>query len=205
MAETKLPGCSFAYISHLVNLNFQILTPTPFGTELMLAIFWEETFFNNMFQTGSGNAVGFGQTEPAEFYRFDANGSLSQLAREKGYLVHNLPRRDGKKLTAPLDDFTSVKVACAFVRDLFERGVKSKRSILNAYGGVGFTGPQPEHLAKAGGREAIIQGMLNCEDALKAATTPDEILNALKKSRDFNQDDEFRKVLFPENPILEFE
>jgi hypothetical protein len=205
MAETKLPGRSFAYMANLLNVNFQVLTPTPFGTELMLAIFWEETLFNNIFQTGSGNGVGFGQAEPAEFYRFDANGSQSQLAREKGYLVHNLPPRNGKKLTAPLDDFTSVKVPCAFVRDLFERGIKSKQSILNAYGGVGFKGPQPAHLAKEGGREAIIQGMLNSESALKKAETPDEIMKALKLSRGFDHDDEFREILFPEYEVLEFD
>ncbi|MEZ5427754.1 MAG: hypothetical protein R2747_15905 [Pyrinomonadaceae bacterium] len=204
MAESKLPGRSFAYMANLLNLNFQVLGPTPVGTELMLAIFWEETFFNNILQTGSGNAVGFGQTEPYEFYRFDANGKLSQLAAAKGYLVQNLPPRNGKKLLGTLDDYTSVRVACAMVRDLFERGVRSKRSILNAYGGVGFKGPQPEHLAKEGGREAIIQGMLNCEDALKNATGQDDVINALKKARDFNQDDEFRKILFPNQEVLEY-
>lgn len=205
MAKVNLPGRSFAYMSNLISLNFQVLGPTPFETETMLAIFWEETFFNNIFQTEAGNGVGFGQAEPAEFYRFDANGSLSQMAKAKGYLVYNLPRRDGKKLTAPIDDYTSVRVPCAFVRDLYERGIKSKRSILNAYGGVGFTGKQPAHLAKPGGREAIIQGMLDCEAALKTATTQTDILQALKKSRDFNMDKEFSEILFPANEVLEFD
>lgn len=181
----------------LLNQNATILTPTPLTNETMLSIFWEETFFNNILQTGAGNAVGFGQTEPAEFYRFDANGSLSQLAKAKGYLVYNLPRRNGKVLLGTLDDYTAVRVACGFIRDLFERGVKSKQAILNAYAGVGFQGAQPDRLAKAGGRESIIQGMLNCESALKTATEPDEIMNALKLAREFNQDDEFRQILFP--------
>jgi hypothetical protein len=150
---TNLPGKSFAYMVELLNQNASILTPTPFTNETMLSIFWEETFFNNILQTGAGNAVGFGQTEPAEFYRFDANGSLSQMAKAKGYLVYNLPRRNGKVLLGTLDDLTAVRVACAFIRDLFERGVKSKQAILNAYAGVGFKGVQPAHLAKAGGRE----------------------------------------------------
>ena len=194
---TNLPGRSYAYMAGLVGQNASVLDPTQFTKETMLSIFWEETFFNNIVQTGAGHAVGFGQTEPAEFYRFDANGSLSQLAKTGGYLVYNLPRRNGKDLIGTLDDYTAVRVACALVRDLFERGVKSKRAILNAYGGVGFKGTQPAHLAKAGGREAIIQGMLNCESALLTATKPDEIINALKLARAFDQDAEFRKVLFP--------
>lgn len=196
MAAT-LPGKSYEYMVGLLNQNAAVIAPTPLINETMLSIFWEETFFNNILQTGAGHAVGFGQTEPAEFYRFDANGSLSQLAKKNGYLVYNLPRRNGKVLLGTLDDYTAVRVACAMVRDLFERGVKSKRAILNAYGGVGFKGTQPAHLAKAGGREGIIQGMLDCESTLLAATTPSEKMAALKKARDFNQDDDFRQILFP--------
>jgi len=196
---TNLPGKSYEYMVGLLNQNAGVLGPTPLSIETMLSIFWEETFFNNILQTGAGHAVGFGQTEPAEFYRFDANGSLSGLAKAKDYLVYNLPRRNGKVLLGTLDDYTAVRVACAMVRDLFERGVKSKRAILNAYGGVGFKGTQPAHLAKSGGREGIIQGMLDCESALVQASKPNEIMAALKKARDFNQDDDFRQILFPQN------
>jgi len=196
---TNLPGKSYEYMVGLLNQNAGVLGPTPLSIETMLSIFWEETFFNNILQTGAGHAVGFGQTEPAEFYRFDANGSLSGLAKAKDYLVYNLPRRNGKVLLGTLNDYTAVRVACAMVRDLFERGVKSKRAILNAYGGVGFKGTQPAHLAKSGGREGIIQGMLDCESALVQASKPNEIMAALKKARDFNQDDDFRQILFPQN------
>ena len=207
-----LPGRSLANMWHLLSLNYQVLGPTPVGTELMLAIFWEEgPFFNNVFQVGAGTAVGFGQVEPYEFYRMDAKGNLSQLAKAKHYLVHNLPRRIplGKRkarLSGALDDYTSVRVACAFVRDLFERGVRSKHSILKAYGGVGFKGPQPEKLAKKGGREAVISGWLQCEDALKAAhpaMEPNTVLAALKLAKAFKNDDEFRKRLFPGRVVLE--
>jgi hypothetical protein len=194
---SNLPGKSYAYMVDLLNQNAGVIGPTPLTNETMLSIFWEETFFNNILQTGAGNAVGFGQTEPAEFYRFDANGSLSQLAKANGYLVYNLPRRNGKTLLGVLDDYTAVRVACAMVRDHYERGVKSKHAIQNAYGGVGFKGAQPAHLAKTGGREAIIQGMLDCESALLNATKPDEIMSALKKARAFDQDDQFRSILFP--------
>lgn len=194
----NLPGKSYAYMVDLLNQNASVIAPTPLTNETMLSIFWEETFFNNILQTGAGHAVGFGQVEPAEFYRFDANGSLSQLAKTKGYLVYNLPRRNGKVLLGTLDDYTAVRVACGMVRDLYERGVKSKHAIMNAYGGVGFKGTQPAHLAKTGGREAIIQGMLDCEDALLKATNDNERMDALKKARAFDQDDQFRQVLFPQ-------
>lgn len=220
-----IPARAFRYMEHLLSLNFQVLGPTPIGQELMLAIFWEETIFNNIFQS-PGTAVGFGQTEPVEFYRFDVNGKHSQLAKQKGYLVHNLPKRiplppfkpggpPRARIATPLDDYTSVRTACAFVRDLWERGVKSKRGIVNAYGSVGFTGPQPAHLSKPGGRLSLVDGWLRCEKALEAANENgrkvetsetvyrDQVMNALKKARDFNQDDVFRKQLFPERVYME--
>ena len=53
---TNLPGRSFAYMAGLVSQNASVLDPTPFTKETMLAIFWEETFFNNIVQTGAGHA-----------------------------------------------------------------------------------------------------------------------------------------------------
>ncbi len=197
MAVGNLPGKSFAYMGGLIDQNASVFARTPFTKELFLSIFWEETFYNNIAQTGAGHAVGFGQVEPAEFYRFDANGSLSGAAQAGGYLVENLPRRNGKALLGTLDDYTAVRVSCALVRDMYERGIKSKQSLLNAYGGVGFKGPQAAHLAKPGGREAILQGMLDCERALKAATGPADVMSALKLAREFNQDDDFKNILFP--------
>ncbi|MEP7076994.1 MAG: hypothetical protein ABI878_14405 [Acidobacteriota bacterium] len=197
MALPTTPGKSYAFMVGLLNQYFSIMAPTPMTAYTMLAIFWEETMFNNIAQAESGTGVGFGQTEPFEFYRFDAKGSLSALAKKGNYLVDGLPRRNGKVLLGMLDDGQAVQVACALVRDLFERGIKSKQSIMNAYGGVGFTGPQPARFDAAGGRESVISGILNCEKALMAATTADEVLNALKIARPFNQDDVFKKILFP--------
>jgi hypothetical protein len=215
-----LPGRSFGYMWHLLGLNFQVLGPTPVSTELMLAIFWEESFFNNVFQAGAGTAVGFGQTEPYEFYRFDANGLTSpnpgiaaaaKYAKAKGYLVYGLPPviHLGKKrarLSAPVDDYTSVRIACAMVRDLYERGQRSKQAIAKGYGSVGYAGSdQPAHLAEPGGREKVVGGWFACEDALKreharssGAMDPDKVMAALKLAKDFNRDEEFRAILFAE-------
>ena len=197
MALPTTPGNSYAYMIGLLNQFVPIIMPTPMTAFTMLAIFWEETMFNNIAQAESGTGVGFGQTEPFEFYRFDAKGTLSGLARKGNYLVDGLPRRNGKVLIGRLDDKQAVQVACALVRDLFERGIKSKQSIMNAYGGVGFTGPQPARFDAAGGRESVISGILNCEKALMAATSPDEVLGALKIAREFNQDAAFKQILFP--------
>ena len=197
MALPTLPGKSYAYMVGLLNQFVSIIQPTPMTAFTMLAIFWEETMFNNIAQAESGTGVGFGQTEPFEFYRFDSKGTLCGLARKNNYLVDGLPRRNGKVLLGTLNDTQAVQVACALVRDLFERGVKSKQAIMNAYGGVGFTGPQPARFDKAGGREGVIGGILSCEQALMAAKSPDEIMSALKIAREFNQDSAFKAVLFP--------
>lgn len=201
MALPTLPGRSYAYMCGLLNQFVSVLTPTPITKFTMLSIFWEETMFNNILQDGAGTAVGFGQAEPYEFWRFDADGKLSDLARKNNYLVHGLPRRNGKVLLGQLNDPKAVEVACAMVRDLFERNQRTKKQIMYAYGGVGFKGTQPVRFQKTGGREAVIQGILDCESALGQAKTPDDILAALKKARAFNADDDFKRVLFPHTAV----
>lgn len=181
----------------LLNQNVTVIQPTPITSFTLLAVFWEETLFNNISQTESGSAVGFGQTEPAEFWRFDASSSTGAFAKQKGYAVEGLPKRNGRQLLGTLNDYQSVRVACGFVRDLFERGKKTKRSILNAYAGVGFTGEQPARLAAPGAREAVVQQFLDCEIALMKAQSIDDVMNALQIARAFNQVAEFRKILFP--------
>jgi hypothetical protein len=194
--EQKMPGKSYAEMILLLNANVSVIQPTPFTSFTMLSFFWEETFFNNISQIDSGTGVGFGQAEPAEFYRFDANGKLSALAKQKGYLVEGLPRVQGKKLLGTLNDHQSVRVACAYVRDLYEKGVKTKQGIMNAYGGVGFQGPQPAHM-KGGGREAILKGIADCELALWQAKSIDAIISALQLARPFDDVAGFRAKLFP--------
>jgi hypothetical protein len=213
MAVPTKPSCSFDYIWGLIQKNKNILTTTGISPGVVIAIFWEETLFNNIFQTAPGTAVGYGQTEPAEFYRFNANNlnsrnkafaDLAKNAQAKGYLVSGLPRviynPDGRVTCGgALSDDQSVQVALAMIRDLRERG-KDPQTILNSYAGVGFKGEQAAHLARPGGREAIIQGWRDCETKLEKAVPADDhdgILQALKLARPFNQDDVFRAALFP--------
>jgi hypothetical protein len=170
--------------------------------------------------------VGFGRTDAGEFHRFDPNDAGSQKAQAGGYLVYNLPPTTALRalipggsrratIHAPLNDYTAVRVACALVRDLYERGIRSKHHILRAYDGVGFEDPQPAHLARPGGREAAIQGWLHCEEALLAARPemePKTVLAALEKAKPFQlgspaerqqQQARFLKRLFPEYVLVE--
>lgn len=204
------PGCTFEYIWQLTQKNNQIIAPTPFSCELMIAIFWEESMFNNIAQVGSGTAVGYGQVEPAEFYRFNAKNlqspspamkAMAQEVQRKGYLVHGLPPmvKNGNKTTlnGSLTDEQAVQVAMALVRDMHERK-RSKKGILQGYAGVGFTGSQAEHL-KGNGRLKIIDGWLRCEAKLQGCSKSDAdaVMSALFEAKAFNQWDEFRKILFP--------
>jgi hypothetical protein len=206
----KQPGCSFDYLWNLVLKNNVMIAPTPFSPELMMAIFWEESLFNNTAQVGSGTAVGYGQVEPAEFYRFDAKKlnspspamkAMAQSVQAKGYLVHNLPpvAKNGNQtvLNGSLTDEQAVQVAMALVRDLHERG-RSKKGILQGYAGVGFTGPQADHL-KGDGRQKVIDGWLRCEAKLINAnkSDADAVMMALQEAKPFNAWQEFRAVLFP--------
>jgi hypothetical protein len=209
----KQPGCSFDYIWGLVDKNKSMLGAAGIGPEMVIAIFWEETLFNNIFQTTPGTAVGFGQTEPGEFYRFNADNinsrdkqiaNIARTAQSKGYAVAGLPRvirPPGKSpySSGPLTDVQSVQVALAVIRDLSERKM-SADGILKGYAGVGFKGEQGARLARPGGREAIIQGWRSCENQLQKAVPAKDragILQALKEARAFNQDDAFGKILFP--------
>ena len=58
----KLPGKSYDEMKALIIRNHGL--PYAFSYELLIAIFWEESFFNNLKQDG-GTAWGFGQVEPS--------------------------------------------------------------------------------------------------------------------------------------------
>lgn len=210
----KKPGCSFQYLWDLIVKNQSIIAPTPISCELIAAIFWEETLFNNIMQVESGSAVGFGQSEPAEFYKISSRGLTSKVplikkyaedAQQKGFLVYGLPPVNGRYASGPLSDEQAVQAPMALIRVLFEQG-KSKMGILGAYAGVGFVGEQPEHL-KGTGRQKIIQDWLRCEAKLTGAVQARDswaIFHALKEARGFNQDETFWSILFPNEPSYLF-
>src|SRR6187401_1229856 len=105
MAIPKVPGMSFIGMFTLLEQWRVPLLKPVFSTELLLAICWEESLFNNVKQDGDGTAVGFGQTEPSEFWKL-----RSSAAKDRGYFINNLPRANGKILTRQLTQFESVRV-----------------------------------------------------------------------------------------------
>lgn len=185
------PGRSFYHMWTLVGYFTHIIRPTAITRELLIGLMWEETKFNNGKQQGSGTAQGFGQTEPEGWVHINGDAktqyrdkgviALSKKARDLGYAVRGLPRTvswkadgTGRKITKATsdiaDDSRGCKLACCFVRHLYESGKHGKRSrsdILKSYGTVGYAGPQPAHLKAKGGRLGKISGWIRCEEALK--------------------------------------
>ncbi|MHA7777828.1 hypothetical protein [Roseibium sp. M-1] len=109
---SQLPGKSYDEMKALIIKNHGI--PYVFSWELLIAICWEESLFNNREQQG-GSAWGFGQVEPSEFYKFE-----TEEAKQRGYYVANLPRRiksgNSTKLLGQLTDDQSVQVVSAALR-----------------------------------------------------------------------------------------
>ncbi|MBN9673970.1 peptidoglycan-binding domain-containing protein [Roseibium aggregatum] len=190
----KLPGKSYDEMKALIGKNHGI--PYVFSWELLIAICWEESLFNNQEQE-KGTAWGFGQVEPSEFYKFE-----TQQARQNGYYVANLPPRTkvgtATKLQGKLTDDQSVQVVSAALRHNYYSRKHDKLDALYAYGGVYYKGPSP--LSKAD-RIKIIQGWLNCEKHLQffhQGYDRDEIIKGLNMARSFkSREAEFRPILFP--------
>jgi hypothetical protein len=196
MATGKKPGMSYEDMYALIR-DCQRPATSMFSVELLIAIFWEESLFNNVPQDG-GTAWGFGQTEPAEFYKVESPGPGPQnrddprttKPRHDGYEVMNIPRReytrqtvkvikkDGTteqatvwkaRLLESLKPEQSVQITFGLLRHYYDANYQNQRAALYAYGGVGYQGTDvAARLAKPGSREAIIQGWLDCEAHLLA-------------------------------------
>jgi hypothetical protein len=187
MPTGKLPGMSYEDMFELIRTSQKEPTKV-FSIELLIAIFWEESLFNNAEQE-QGTAWGFGQTEPAEFYKLELPQKAPDLA-DSSYGVLNIPPRvyekktiQQKKADGTVGDVTVTKVKLAPGRSLTpEQSVqissgllyhmfkytKSKQSALNAYAGVGYKGTDvPTKLATSSDREKIVQGWLDCEAYLQ--------------------------------------
>jgi hypothetical protein len=215
MAIPKVPGMSFiGMVTLLEQWRVPLLKPV-FSTELLLAIAWEETLFNNVKQDGGGTAVGFGQMEPSEFWKL-----RTSAAKDRGYFINNLPRANGKILTRQLTQFESVRVQSAMLCQLYIDLKNNAQAALEAYAGVPFSRElaakvakglvskadadkiDPPHL-KVAGRLAKIAGWRQCERILQHElpdTDPREkIKEALNASREFGGlESLFDPILFPE-------
>ena len=176
--KLKLPGMPYEDMYDLI-YQTRPQVASMFSIELFIAIFWEESLFNNVLQD-KGTAWGFGQVEPAELYKVErprpsGKGGYT-MAEEKGYVVEGLPPRQkvGKQtfLMGKLTPEQSVKITAGLLcHNFFLKG--SKINALYIYAGVGYSGEDvPERLAAAGSREALVAGWLECEAHLQRRWTP---------------------------------
>lgn len=122
----------------------------PFTPQVLMAIFWEETLFNNSRQVvsggGFGRGVGFGQVEKQELPKVS-----TQEALLKGYFVPGMT-----KTTTTLPDDTSVQVASCMLLHLFHQSKSNTREGKVAFAYRGYSGS----------RQAIIDRWVDCEKRL---------------------------------------
>ncbi len=181
----------------------------PFTPQLLMAIFWEESLFNNMRQVGRnggfGPAIGFGQVERQELDKLG-----TQKAQEKGYYVPGVNRT-----TTIVSDDISVQIASCMLLHLYHAS-----SATNSAGKVNFA-----LRGYSGNRQAIIDRWKACERRLlelpfslykiinyekPLLDFEDKVMDALTLSRPFNRNAnvqvnkngvrttvKFRQVLFP--------
>jgi hypothetical protein len=190
------PGKSFVQMFDLIYSN-NFARPT-FSDRLLIAIFWEETLFNNIFQIGGGTGVGFGQVEPAEFYKLKKYGVSLPPVRKEGWKTYS---------TRPLKDDESVKASAALLSHLHS-ALGSVQSALEGYAGVQWARDNPS-IAKptANERLTIIGGWKACALKLEPCrpfreptrAEENDILDALQMARGFAaRREEFRSLLFRE-------
>jgi hypothetical protein len=155
------PGKSFMDMLQLILKN-QRRPNDPFSPQLLMAIFWEETFFTNRKQVGGGTGIGFGQTEPAELPKL-----TTQRARDKGYELPGV-----SAATRELDEARAVAAPSCLLLHLFHAAPPTAttpearvRFALEGYGGVHFKGKSS--LTRED-RLRIIANWRKCEEKLKA-------------------------------------
>jgi len=174
----RLPGFSFRQMHGLVyDNNWQLYQ--IFTDELLIAIFWEETQFNNIPQSG-GTAVGLGQVEPSELWTLKKYGVQTNAAAILASPAH------------------AVQITSYYLRHLYESQQttwRSKSETLKRYAGY--------YWDKAAWRLMAITGWEACERALQQIPSdpwdyPDLVKSALSMARAFPKDDDrFHKALFP--------
>jgi hypothetical protein len=139
---------SYDSMRNLILDNISLLRDVAvFTPELLTAIFWEETNFQNIKQMGGGPAVGFGQVERDTIKM--VNKAFNMNFTPDGILG---------------DDNLSVQIA-SYTLSLLLRGTRSKMGALNGYAG-----------ASANPANAAIPGhWLRCESLLVAVHASDQI------------------------------
>jgi Transglycosylase SLT domain len=165
---SAIPGTDVGTMTDLINDNG---AQNPLITDqLLMAIFWEESLFNNIKQIG-GSAIGFGQMEPTELKRMNGAGNIQV---------------DVSRILA--DPATSVDATAQMLDALAWK--LGKTEALRGYAGYYFK----KDAAFRARRQLIITGWLSCENGLLEISqnvldlvdAPDATIEALKKARPFN-------------------
>jgi len=193
------PGKSFVKMFDLLYV-YNKYAWRQFSDRLMIAICWEETLFNNVYQAGPNTAVGFGQTEPSEFGRF-REFALTPPPTKK------IPWGKGTKTiaTRPLLEAEAIQAMSVLLASIYN-AKGSVETCLRSYAGYYWALEHPELTPNlpANKRLQIIQRWRNCEAALKSVkpylkptrAEEDVIIKALQMARPFEAN-VFRARLFP--------
>lgn len=137
-----------------------------FSPELLIAIFWEETRFENIKQAGGGPAVGFGQVEPPG-------------VRAACEFCGINPAWKPTDISPHVDDAKAVQIAGMYLHRQFcvsKASTKEAKKLFALRSYVGwfakgdwFKGSLAEWQRQ---RQAIIDGWLECEKYLKSRNQP---------------------------------
>ena len=173
----RVPSFSYQEICGLVSEN-NLQLFSMFTDELVIAICWEESLFNNVKQS-SGSAVGLGQVEPAELWSLKKYGLSTNASRILASPAH------------------AIEVVSYMLRHLYESQKRNptRYEALKRYGGYYYD--------KAAWRLEIIAGWEACERALLQIPSPSWdspglVKDALALARSFPKDDpEYDGRLFP--------
>jgi peptidoglycan hydrolase-like protein with peptidoglycan-binding domain len=153
----------------------------PFTGQIHMAIFWEETLFNNMSQDGGGAAIGFGQVETPELDKL-----ATQEARDLGYFVQGV-----SSATRNVSDDISVQISSCILLHLFYHSTAATTALKKDFA----------YNIYSGSRQDIVQRWRDCENSLLAlpfseyaivnyagsmADLEQRYIAALKKSKAFD-------------------
>jgi Putative peptidoglycan binding domain len=170
----------------------------PFKHSMLLAIFWEETLFGNIAQTGGGPGVGFGQVEHQNFFWLNQPPAIAN-----GYQVPSV-----NTTTVAVDDNIAVQVtSCLLLHYFFasQTPAGAEQFAYESYAGANLPAAQlaktPTRVNTRAKRIAIIDGWKACSGALDAlpgvigaqpvpaqgyvGDVEDKILAALKLAKGF--------------------
>jgi hypothetical protein len=151
--------------------------PGIFTHELLTAIFWEESRFQNITQQPTGPAVGFGQVERQEIPAVCSYAKISPTWTPQQILT---------------DDNKSVQIAMYALAKMFDALNRNKLAALNGYAGANRFNPTtkkweatrnaiiPPHWLQCETKLIAIHSVYNADCGLDPHDAGDDLIAALK-------------------------